>query len=395
MLTHFLDLHSEDSLDIQEYLCHSEVAEILLHEMISRLTKLALLCRQCPVPQKWIGSSVALAFHTDPTPRGPAAEAQLRQATKVNIFDWGRSELNTLESHTKLSDAQRRDRARFWGYYVGGIDHLAWDACRTYYHRFGCQGWSQVVFNIIDFDSATENDFLGRATVNLVPTPETTIVLKGLGGKLVLTGLGRTTASMTYSIEWHELPRSSRLHGVWRIKVVRAKNLPGMDKDLLRSTSDPFCEVVASHGGFSLRQVTCVKPRDLNPHWNETFEVPVAREGPGTLETGLEAIALGLGSSLAPLLPAAPKVDTLRKMTRSMSLFSWSSDDDTPQKAYEGWVQRLDEAAFTPSPAASPAQDKSDMASLPDSDMEDEEVLRERSPLSRSRCSPGPCICGL
>jgi len=65
---------------------------------------------QVPVPQKWLGSSVALLFDAGEAPeRGAALEAAASGAG-VYIFDWGRSELLSTEGYNKLEDAEKEDR---------------------------------------------------------------------------------------------------------------------------------------------------------------------------------------------------------------------------------------------------------------------------------------------
>ncbi|CAK0833811.1 unnamed protein product [Prorocentrum cordatum] len=88
-----------------------EVAEVVLHEVCSRLCALALACRAVPVPQKWVGSSVAVGFDAAALPPRSLAEEEVRRRVVVKIFDWGRSELNTPERHRRLSDAEKKDRA--------------------------------------------------------------------------------------------------------------------------------------------------------------------------------------------------------------------------------------------------------------------------------------------
>merc|ERR1719188_2912265 len=96
MLMHFMDVHqdAEDTAwsdeDADEYLTRVEVAELSHHEIVRRLACLAIACRQSPVPQKWIGSSVALGYDCGEPPRRAAPEEEVRSATVVQLFDWGR-----------------------------------------------------------------------------------------------------------------------------------------------------------------------------------------------------------------------------------------------------------------------------------------------------------------
>ncbi|CAE7595862.1 unnamed protein product [Symbiodinium microadriaticum] len=100
--------------------------------------------------------------------------------TIVNIFDWGRSELNTIHKQASLSDSAQADRAEYWSYYAGGIYRLSWEASRAYLHQFGnAEGWQHVSFMIWDFDSMSDNDFMGKVVeIPLQETKETTAKIK-------------------------------------------------------------------------------------------------------------------------------------------------------------------------------------------------------------------------
>jgi len=287
-LAHFFDVHQEPADPGQgklaDVLAPIEVAEIVNHEVVRRLFELAVACRKCPVPQKWIGSSVALGFECGHLPeRSEAGAKKTRQATHVNIFDWGRSELNTLSKHMQLTDMEQRDRSKFWGNYVGGIDRLSWEASRAYEQMFSnSDGWGEVTLTIYDFDSMTRNDMQGKITIPVEETPEKTVTLAG-GIKL------------TFALTWRALPQGSRLKGTWRLNIVRAKDVPPCDGPL-RKTSDPFCEVLAVSKDTRrrFRQCTCVKMWDLNPEWNEVFDLPVAAKE-GQLQAALNAAGHSFG----------------------------------------------------------------------------------------------------
>eukprot|EP00960_Hanusia_phi_P012211 356171-Hanusia_phi.AAC.5 len=61
--------------------------------MLKRMSELCKYFEQVPVPQKWIGSSVALGFDACQLPRRDNSLAKEIDKVIVNIFDWGRSEL--------------------------------------------------------------------------------------------------------------------------------------------------------------------------------------------------------------------------------------------------------------------------------------------------------------
>ena len=82
---------------IIDYFTPEEVAELVLHEMVKRLSLLAVTCCKVTIPQKWVGSSVALGFDCGYFPRRDDndkiksklnAEALIRSKVIVNIFDW-------------------------------------------------------------------------------------------------------------------------------------------------------------------------------------------------------------------------------------------------------------------------------------------------------------------
>jgi len=353
MFMHFTDLHQEPGLpprtSWQQVLSPSEFTEVLLHEAVMRLARLAVVCRRAPVPQKWIGSSIAIGFDAGRLPSRSTSEEDLRRTLRFNIFDWGRSELNTVEKHIALSETDREDRAKFWRFYTGGIDRLSWRAACQYYNRFcNAEDWSEVIFRIHDFDSMSENDFLGFYTVVLDEV--TNRATSSTPPKEVTVHL-RAGASLTYAIEWREFPTGSRLRGAWLIHLFRARSLGMADKMQLRATSDPLCEIVAvsRHGPLKVcRQFSSVKARTLDPEWNEVFELPVAAKE-NTLNESLEAIAPGFGvNPLSEVMPA--EIKDPEEAAGSMCTCE-SSRTELPvarfvqDRGLRAWRSRLDAAA--------------------------------------------------
>lgn len=370
MLLHWLDLHQEPSdvpnekLKLQ--LCTTEVAEIVCHEAVRSLCGLAVACRRSPMPQKWIGSSVGLGFDSGSLPQRKGGEEEVRKSTLVCIFDWGRSELNTMNKHMQLSEKDQLDRGEFWRYYMGGIDRLAWEAARAYQHRFSCSKWSLLTFKVCDFDSMSENDFIGRLCVPVEETPETCADLNSKDGNHVVGDYGwRGSATLTYSITWRPFPQPSRMKGAWRVHLIRAQHLPRQDKMQLRTTSDPMCEITACaadpKGLLCLRQVSSVKVQHLDPEWGETFDLPVANVEDSHLQEALEGAASGLGSCgdvfLAEKIPTWIREQILPQGMhgRSSSRWSWSEnnlDNEALDRALDTWKARLDLASATVSPSS-------------------------------------------
>ena len=369
MLLHWLDLHQEP-LDVSDaalpmQLSTAEVSEIVCHEVVRHLCALAVACRRSPVPQKWIGSSVGLGFDAGRLPPRQGGEEEVRKTTLVCIFDWGRSELNTMDKHMLLSEKDHLDYGEFWRYYMGGIDRLAWETARAYQHRFSCRKWSLLTFHVYDFDSMSEKDFIGRLCVPVEETPETSSDLNSKDGNHVAGDYGwRGSATLTYSITWRPYPQPSRLKGAWRVHLIRAQHLPRQDKMQLRTTSDPMCEITAcaedGKGLLCLRQVSTVKVRNLDPEWGEVFDLPVAFDEGNHLQEALEGAAVGLGSCASTDLLLAEKLPSWIKDQvcpqgmhgRSSSRWSWAEThigNEALEKALDTWKSCLDFASASPS----------------------------------------------
>jgi len=339
MLMHYLDVHEDlpmpDAKGLQSTLGPSELTELVLQKSVAQLCDLALSCRRSPVPQKWIGSSVALGFDcAELPPRTAGTEDAVRRKTLVSIFDWGRSELNTLDRYMQLSEADQKDRSEFWSYYVGGIDRLVWEVSRAYVHRMGvADAWTDVIFRIHDFDSMTANDFLGKLRVPLQECGSTTKELEGMSGS--------KRGEITFSIAWQPYPQPSRIRGAWRVTVEKAEKLPASDGVMIMSSSDPFVEVIAisQDGKRGFRQVTKVLVKNLSPEYKETFEIPVVSK-PDFLQETFRSLGVQMPSSSSAqefMLPMEEDVwDALGRRF----------DDKAAEKGMAEFVQMLDQAAL-------------------------------------------------
>jgi len=312
MLMHLTDMHEVDydPSKLATLFSPDEIAEIVLHELALRLHNLALACRAVPVPQKWVGSSVALAFDTSVRPSREDGEAVVRQGVKVNIFDWGRSELNTVENHHKLSDEEKHDRDHYWQNYVGGVDRLAWETARAYRNRFGnADGWESVEVTLYDYDSTKYDDFIGKVVLPFkeasCETAEFTPSESWIPIASPLSSGSSSGPVLTYSIERREMPTSSRIADSWRFIVHSASKIPS--HDLARGKSDPYVVLVAvsSKGNQRFRQQTSVKQADLDPVWEESFDFLVAQRA-GVLEAGLSASSTNTAAEPPPDIPGLP-----------------------------------------------------------------------------------------
>ncbi|CAB9512755.1 Synaptotagmin-2 [Seminavis robusta] len=283
----FADVHLQQQQpaieDIQTQYIASEMAEIVMHELVTQLVRLAVTCHKVQVPQKWIGSSVALGFDCGFFPtRSNKAEAQIRSKVITNVFDWGRSELLTQRRYDSMTPAEQTDRQQFWTNYKDGMDRLAYNATREYYHHFtNSTQWTEVTLRVMDFDSLTADDYIGKVHIPL-PDPSDTAAVQALQSSRPYElhcgegGHGKRCGTVFCAISWMDCPAGSRLRGMWRVTVLYAKDLPAMDVNM---SSDPYCIVVAkdSNNNRVLSQMTCVKTRTLNPQWNETVDIPVVQ----------------------------------------------------------------------------------------------------------------------
>lgn len=132
-LNDFLDM-SEFGHGAEQYSCTA--AETLLDSVAVILQVL----QQLPVPQQWIGSSLALGLEVSSISEEPRVLGK--------IFDWGRSEFNTLQKHQSLSKAVRKERLKYWRQYTVAFSRVTWELARLIIHRFGCVRWSGMAFEL-------------------------------------------------------------------------------------------------------------------------------------------------------------------------------------------------------------------------------------------------------
>lgn len=262
MFMHLLDLHNEKEFgalesdaDIERQLVADEVAEIVLHEVAVRLHGLALACRHVPVPQKWVGSSVALAFDAGVLPnRG--GEEDVRNGVRVHIFDWGRSELNTLNKHAELTEEERHDRDHYWQNYVGGVDRLAWEAARAYENRYGNnEGWASLEAIVYDFDSTKWDDFLGKVMIPLEATEFKTVDLHLSAAGEAARAVAEKAGDLAHSANNLAHSASNMGHSASNMGVGRSGNYltnsAPISEDPISPPADSWRSAAASSGAGS------------------------------------------------------------------------------------------------------------------------------------------------
>jgi hypothetical protein len=158
----------------------AEQSEIVLHKMVRKLFCLAVCCDRLLIPQKWIGSSIALGFDAlARAERSSKQEAYLRSTVIVKIFYWGRSELLTKKEFDTLSLAEKDDRNRFWTYYKDAVYQLSFNAALFYYNQFTAQSWEEVSVCVLDYDALSSGDLIGEVTLPFRKTKMTSFQLIG------------------------------------------------------------------------------------------------------------------------------------------------------------------------------------------------------------------------
>lgn len=309
----FFDLHMDDKRSGRtEHFLPAEVSEIVAHELVSQLIALSTACHKVKIPQKWIGSSVAVAFDAGLFPNRASQdgdddrrEAEIRSKVICRIFDWGRSELLTADMHDRLSPEEKKDRDHFWELYKSGVDRLSYNATRYYYNQFTASTpWTEVTIEVTDFDSLGGDDYVGKIVIPL-PDPSNTEAVEALSKSTSYRLKGILTApfksTLYCSVTWQEFPSNSRLQGAWRVTIERASDLPPMDIfSRFSKNCDAYCTVTATNDvvacGRQFLQRTCIIARDRDPEWHETIDIPVCRTtGHSTLksafvESGISSI---------------------------------------------------------------------------------------------------------
>merc|ERR1711963_1129688 len=185
-----------------------------------------------PVPQMWIGSSLALACEGEKLPERRRALDVLASRSvpglaRVHVFDWGRSELNTEANHAQMSEDEQLMRKWYWDIWQRGAFRVFYESVVLYRRQFTSRllcPEATVTLDVWDYDTMTENDHIGSATLPLMPTygPLTLNLQRRRTGKSL-------KSTIEVEISNLQLPAVSRLSQAWRATVRRVNNLPRMD----------------------------------------------------------------------------------------------------------------------------------------------------------------------
>jgi len=316
----FLDLHDTQKVPGVEEpnsasLSRVEAQELVLLSCIEELANFLAACRKAPVPQQWIGSSVMLCQDSGKCPPREALRRSpgKRGVSSVHVFDWGRSELNTVQNHEGLPEGEKAEREQYWGYYCGGVAKLLYDCCSLYVARYwyAPQG---VALTLWDKDRISD-EFIGHSLLPMAETPSSKAkqltVLTDFSGEKVKSGLlfARETA-LGVSMKPVEMPADSRLQQGWKVRVHEALNLPRMD---ITSATDSYAEVSIVSDSIeavqkSLRtqassvamvregaHSTTLAWNQMAPAWEEEFEFATLKDTPASRDPFCKALASAFG----------------------------------------------------------------------------------------------------
>eukprot|EP00397_Hematodinium_sp_SG-2012_P003860 GEMP01003870.1.p1 GENE.GEMP01003870.1~~GEMP01003870.1.p1 ORF type:complete len:1251 (+),score=295.55 GEMP01003870.1:104-3856(+) len=170
-------------------------SEKYIHRVLIRMwTELCHLCTildQMVPPQQWLGSSLALAFDSNP---GKVD----RPVTVTRLFDWGRSALETMADHFDLSEMEHLDREKYWTEYYQAMLRLCWEVGRYTYHRALSPAWKSVIF---EFETVWDSEVHLMGYVrDLTATRERKVSLYGPRDAKKGRRKGRANLEMTISI---------------------------------------------------------------------------------------------------------------------------------------------------------------------------------------------------
>lgn len=309
--------------DDKAYLQPGEFAELILLSAIKHLGQLQKHCEEIAVPQKWIGSSVAVVadcgvmIERETWAEAVKAEREAGEVSEgpqnagIYIFDWGRSELCTSDEFEAMGHEEQENRVAFWRSYQRGIQNLFSTSCFIYWTNLCVTEWEKVRICVFDYDSSHANDMLGRVEIALplwkpgMKGDFKPHYLEDLRGNRIL-GIDRKFSIVNVCIWFIEYPDPSRFRGAWRVALRSARHLtvadvhPGLFTESF--DADPFATVTAVESEASAREVgltdrrrtyklrTDVNPNSLDPLWNAFFEFPVARTESGEVDAGMQAM---------------------------------------------------------------------------------------------------------
>lgn len=272
-----------------------EYSEYVLFDAATQLAQMCSDAEAMPAPQMWIGSSVALAVDAGKLPSRQemlnklATRAQ-PEITRVQVFDWGRSELNRVEQHEALSEKDQEFRAVYWNLWLRAAVRILYEATA-----------SAVKVEVYDWDTMEDNDFIGSATSKLEVTsePQVLTLLDENGQEMETEVMIEISTTPVTTI-------NSRLAQIWHVHVHSASDLPRMDAF---SKSDGYVRVSVETPGIACGPYaqTGVIWDDDNPEFDARLDFGVARQE--VVEDFYRRLSAAIGEQVRPELVCRAEAD--------------------------------------------------------------------------------------
>lgn len=319
---------------LDEFLGPAEYAELSLLSLVRELASLLRACGDVPVPQKWVGSSLALLVEVGAAPPRTSSIDPLdwvAARVKLRLFGWNRSRVSSQLSGQFTSLIEQQDNELLWQIYQDSLARVLWEASRLYFHTFCIQDWTKLRIEVFEISPRGEEISIGVAEAGLEEgcSVRRALPLTTALGVAHIYGTDGKPATVVITVSFAECPVPSRFRGVWRVIIDSATRLPAPSTATTESPGSkrpvsssqarcmfatvtargPAKGALASEGVVSFQRTSPVSDRHpAGPVWKEEFEFLVARAEDmvsGVIEARL-AGALGLKHP-AQDLDAAPR----------------------------------------------------------------------------------------
>merc|ERR1719272_254898 len=199
---------------------------------VEQVGKLLRVASDLPVPQQWIGSSIAMGLEVGKLSKTPHVT--------VKVFDWGRAELSSISHFESLTGEQKKERWKFWRQYIRATSRFYWELCRIAAHRCTCCAWTAFVFELrIEPVSIARAFLMGKTVsevrgVGLFQLPSTGI--KGGSASIVLPlvapkGMATSPKNMIAALHIHISAKTGGQPGEGSV-IIEVKGATQLPADL-------------------------------------------------------------------------------------------------------------------------------------------------------------------
>lgn len=296
---------------LSEFLSSAEYSELALLAIIKELCVLWRACGDVPLPQKWVGSSLALLVEIGAAPPrsgGLDPWSWVLARVKLRLFGWSRSRLSANFPGHYMSILEQQDNEFFWQIYTCSLCWTLWEASRLYLYSHCTQEWRALRFDLIEVSTLGEELLVGTvetATSGDVPIRCSLPLTKTDGSAVVNDSTGQQS-TLSIAVAFVTLPPPSRFRGAWRVHVDGACQLPSAAAAAAATDDEPrrshsrrgdgaaapsrrYLVAITARGVFagtpegldavaSFRTAVAKDKRSAGPSWKEDFELLVANE---------------------------------------------------------------------------------------------------------------------